>query len=528
MSRPVASPWGKEDNTVVQVAQNVSTRYLAYLVDAVLGLVMLPFNLSHLGLPAYGLWMVMTSIAAFFAILDLGYGGSLVRFVARYRARRDAQSLNEVLSTSSVVFAGIGAIAFLVTLLVAFNLHLIPKIAAGQRETARILLLIIGANVAVRFGFGVYGGVIVGFQRYNLNNMTSIATSVLVAAVNVVVLLAGYGVVELVAATTAVRLVSLLVYRLNAYRVYPGLQIRWSLYRSERLREVTSFSVFMLLLDVAYSLNYSTDVLIIGALMGTPAVALWVPAQRLAEILLKLSNQLSDALFPMVVDADAAQRDERLQRVLLEGTRLSLAAVIPIAGGAALLARPLIGAWIGPNFAQTALVAQLLAVVVILRAGASTASVVLKGAGLHKRLTLLIGGAALVNLPLSVFLISRLGLAGVAIGTLVPVATVILLGIVPTACRRVGLPLGELVRQAVWPTAWPGIVAGLVVVGTRSVLPASLLAVAAQLALGCLIYFPLFLVAVGTEGRAEYLRLVNLLRKHLPAGLGRFGTANAS
>ena len=38
-----------------------------------------------------------------------------------------------------------------------------------------------------------------------------------------------------------------------------------SLFRRERLQEVSGFSVFMLLLDAAYKVNYSTDVLVIGA-----------------------------------------------------------------------------------------------------------------------------------------------------------------------------------------------------------------------------------------------------------------------
>ena len=76
--------------------------------------------------------------------------------------------------------------------------------------------------------------------------------------------------VALVAVTTAVRVLALLVYRLNAYRVFPGLSISWRLFRRERLREVSGFSVFMLLLDAAYKVNYSTDVLVIGAWLGAP------------------------------------------------------------------------------------------------------------------------------------------------------------------------------------------------------------------------------------------------------------------
>jgi len=47
--------WREDGGTVSAVAHNVSTRYLAYVVDAILGVVMLPFNLAHLGMAAYGL-----------------------------------------------------------------------------------------------------------------------------------------------------------------------------------------------------------------------------------------------------------------------------------------------------------------------------------------------------------------------------------------------------------------------------------------------------------------------------------------
>ena len=79
----------------------------------------------------------------------------------------------------------------LIVLASPFNLDLLTSLTPEQTATSRTLLLIIGANVALRFVFGVYGGVIVGFQRYHLNNLTSIATSLTVAGANVVVLLQG-------------------------------------------------------------------------------------------------------------------------------------------------------------------------------------------------------------------------------------------------------------------------------------------------------------------------------------------------
>jgi O-antigen/teichoic acid export membrane protein len=92
------------------VARNVSTRYLAIGVEAILVLVVLPFNVAHLGTAAYGLWMLTASVTAYFSVLALGYSGALVKFVAQYRARRDFDGLNQILSTMFAIFASFGVI----------------------------------------------------------------------------------------------------------------------------------------------------------------------------------------------------------------------------------------------------------------------------------------------------------------------------------------------------------------------------------------------------------------------------------
>src|SRR5688572_30227960 len=144
---------------------------------------MLPFNVSHLGPSAYGLWILTTSVTWFFGVLDLGYGGALVKFVAQYRAWRDRQALNEIVSTIGVIFAGIGASCFVVTALLAWRIQSLFRIAPDQVRTAQYVLLIVGAYLSVRFPLGVFGSVVYGFQRYYRNNAVSIGVSLVVAAV---------------------------------------------------------------------------------------------------------------------------------------------------------------------------------------------------------------------------------------------------------------------------------------------------------------------------------------------------------
>ena len=128
-----------DDRQLMTVARNLTTRYLAIATDAVIGLVLLPFNVHHLGPAAYGLWMLTASMTTYFSILDLGFGGSVVRFVAHYRAKRDARSLNEIASTLFVIFSVLGLVAYAMFVLVALNIGRLFALTPDQVSTGRSL-----------------------------------------------------------------------------------------------------------------------------------------------------------------------------------------------------------------------------------------------------------------------------------------------------------------------------------------------------------------------------------------------------
>jgi O-antigen/teichoic acid export membrane protein len=318
------------------------------------------------------------------------------------------------------------------------------------------------------------------------------------------VLLLGYGLVPLVAATTAVRLLTYGVYRMNAYRIYPPLRIRLSCFRRSRLREVTGFSVFSSIIDWANKLNYELDEIVIGVFLGSAPVAVWAVADRIISGIQRLTNQVNGVLFPFIVDSDQTNKQAQLRRLLLEGTRMSVATVVPIAVAVMLLARPLVLAWVGPKMLGSVPVIQLLAIVVALRVGNATGTTLLKGAGRVKYLAGVNIATGLVNLALSALLVKPFGLIGVAIGTLIPVAVTTILLLFPAACRRVEVPLLTALRFAVWPGLWPALVVALVLQGVKLVSPGTLLAVLGESTLAVFIYFGLFAIAIGRRDRAEY------------------------
>ena len=502
------------------IFQNVSVNYLVTGTELLIGLFMLPFNVAHLGQSAYGLWVLVASITVYFSMFDMGYGVAQVRFAAKYRAQGDVNALNEIASTMFCLFTGVGVLTFLVAGVIALNLQNLFQLTPAQVRTGQIVLLFISAYVALGFPFSVFGGIVNGFQRQYLNGAVAFVTAIVVALVNVAVLLAGYGLPELVAATTGVRILSYVAYALNAYRVFPALRIRPRFFNRERLREVTGFSVFILIIDLANKLNYSTDTIVIGAFMGTAAVAVWAVAQRLIEIVQRITDQLNAVLFPVVVDSSTVERVDKLQKILIQGTRLSLAMVVPLATVLGLTARPLVMLWVGRDFEGSVNVIYILSIVVALRVGNATSTVILKGAGRHKTLAMSNLGMAISNLVLSVLLVRWYGLIGVAIGTLIPMVVFSMFVVFPAACLRVELSRKKLFRQSIWPAAWPALVMAGFILLARHYSDGSWSWMVVQAVLAAGIYAALFLrFAISREERDWYFnKLKEVSRRRSVAG----------
>jgi O-antigen/teichoic acid export membrane protein len=490
---------------VNNLARNVATRYFALIVEAALGIVVLPYTVYHLGTSQYGLWALTTAVTQYFTSLQLGYGGALVKFVAEFRAKKDPRGLNEVLSTMYWIYTALGTAAYLLAVVVAWFLPRWFNLDPEQARVGQIVLLISSAQVALFFPFSVFGGVINGFERFYVNNIVGTVFNVAASVGQVAVLWAGYGLVELVATTTIIRTLPFLIYRLNAYRAFPELELRLRHFRRDRLRDLTGFSVYLAVIDWSSRLAYATDNIVVGRLLGTSAVGVFAVGSRLTEQMLKITNQLHTLLFPAVVHrATTGERDGQ-QVLMVKATRFQLAIAFAIGAAVAADADVLIRAFFGPDFGASVPILQLLSFVVVLRAWMAMPSTVLKGTGRQRYVAIASTVAAVANALLSVMLVKLMGLTGSAMGTVIPATVLAAFFIFPQACRVVNLSTAHGYRRIVIPTLWPAVIAFAIVMLTRSAIPVRLVAVLPHVAAGVLLYLAIFVAFASERDERQWI-----------------------
>jgi O-antigen/teichoic acid export membrane protein len=501
-----------------------AVKYVLLATNIGLGIFMMPFTVHHLGTAQYGLWMMIASMTAYFQLLDLGYGGALVRHVADADAKRQPDRVNEVVSTFAVVYGAIGAIALIgVVLLALLLVPDFPGIPPGQVHTAQLVILILGLRIAVGFPMTVFGAVTTARQYFALNGAIAIVVTLANAAVTYLVLAAGHGLVPLVAATTAVAIASYAAYAASARHAFPPLRFRPSAFRRTHVREVTQFSLYLFIIDVAIQIGFNLDNIVVGAALGTSAVAVYAVALRLAEYQRLLCNQFNGLLFPVVVRFEARGDRDALKHTMVEGTRLALALVTGAAICLIGFGRPLVAAWMGPDFGAAVVPLYLLAVTGVVLVGQGPLGNVLLASGRQRLVAWTSLAEAVANLALSVLLGRRYGLLGVALGTAVPILIANLFVLMPAACRRLDIRVWAFVRATSGPALTAALPAIAVVMVVRASFAApTLLAIALQGGAVTAAY----LLALGLVGlsRDDRTRYAGYVRAVTGAGAPRIVT----
>jgi O-antigen/teichoic acid export membrane protein len=484
------------------------TGYGLLAVNIVLGIYLMPFTMRHLGQSEYGLWMLVASMTAYFQLFDLGYGSGVVRHITAADARHDTREVNVVLSTFVVVYSGIAAAVVGLTVLLIFAaVPRFPNLTPDQIRVAQYILGMLGVRIAVGFPMSIFGAVTTARQRFALTGSIAIVVALLQGAATYMVLTAGYGVIRLVAATTAINVVSYAAYAYAAKRTMPEMRISPALFSGGHVREVTAFSFYLFLISIAIQVGTHVDNLVIGAFLGTSAIAVYTVAMRLSEYHRQLCGQFSGFLFPIVVRFHASRDADALRSTLLEGTRLGLGLASGVALGLVVFGRDLVQLWMGPGFDGAVIPLYVLAGAGILMVAQGPTGNILLGTGRHRLVAWASIAEIVLNVAITIALIGRWGLTGAAVGTAIPFVLINLFLLIPIACRSVDVSLARFVNIAVAPTLAglvPAAAAGLALRSFGAPTTVAILFVQAAI-VGVVYLLAFWIIGLNRQDRSQYL-----------------------
>lgn len=498
-----------------KIVRNSVANYGGTIVGLAAGFLLTPYLIRALGDAGYGAWVLVGSISSYFWLLDFGLGSSVTKLVSELHATGDRRRLNAVVASSVALLAVVGLVSLVVSWVVAGFADaffvLSPEIAADVRT----MIVLTGITALVSFPLGVYGGVLRGYQRYDLLNLMVIVSTVTNTVLSVAVAYLGFGLVGLTFVGLVTNLIVGVGRLLLARRYDPGLDLWPTSFSVSVLRDITSFSAWVFVINLAVQVVYRTSPIIIAALLGVSLVTPFALASTLVQYVKRFVDPILAVLLPAYAELSAVDDRATIRRLFLEGSRAVGVIAMPMALGLVLLGRPFIRLWVGPEYDASGDLLVLLVPPMFLSFLVAAGDKLLWAQGKIRVNSYVAIADTVLNLGLSVGLSLLWGLPGVALATLLSVGLTNGLWLLPYICRECDVPLREYAGRVLAPIFVPALPTAALILGLVRVFPvdgyAQLLVVAATCALT---YWACFAVV---SGKDERRRWVSTLRTAMPA-----------
>jgi O-antigen/teichoic acid export membrane protein len=436
--------------------------YAVYAAAILSGLLVTPIVIHAIGTPAFGVWSFIGAVTIYLSVLDFGVGPSIVRFAAEARGRRADDDLNAVASTGLAMYAVIGAVSLPVGVALAF---VVPyAVGAPHRLVwdARVCTLLVVLSLALRFPLGLFNNLLVAQQRWDLQNLANVVSTTLYAVL-VAALMPSYGSLVLLGAltlgTSVLRLVLPLFW---LKRELPALRISRAHVSRARLRELAAFSSSNFLVHVAQKIVFSTDVIVVGIVLGTTAAGVYSPPAKLFALVFGIGTAATSLMFPAFAELEGAGASERQRRLLLSGLRAGSALMLLLALPLLLIPDLLIHAWIGAGFHRSYAVMAVLAAVLLIHQPIYVLTQFLIARARQRQMAIVSIAVTLGNLALSFALAWSWGIVGVAVSTLVTDAAMLVYIVPAIAAPASGVSSSNLLRAVARP-AVPAVLAAAAV-----------------------------------------------------------------
>ena len=425
--------------------------YVQMTLNIIVSIAYTPFMLRILGKSEYGLYSTVASTIAILSVLSLGFGGSYVRYYILYRKEKADDKIARLNGLFLIVFSVIGLIALACGLYLTFHLEMVFKTGLTDAEyhTARILMLLLTANLAVSFPMSVFSNIISAQEQFVFLKATEILRTVVSPLVTLPVLLAGYGSIGMVVVTVTI---SVFVDVLRLIYCFGKLHIRVSFrnFDGAVLKDIAVFSGFIAINMVVDQVNNNLDKLIITRYCGTAATAVYAVGQQLHTYFISFSTAVSSVFTPRIHQLVQDNKDDkaRLRTVLTElfvrvgriqflilslvctgiiffgkrVGRIQFLILSLVCTGIIFFGKPFIYFWAGPGYDDAYIIVLLLIIPGMVPLTQNLGIEMQRAQNLHKYRSIIYGAMAIGNLAISIWLCRYLGAIGCAIGTAVAVA----------------------------------------------------------------------------------------------------------
>jgi len=334
-----------------QFPRNLLANIIYFLANVAIGLLLVPYFVSKLGVAAYGLIPLATSITGYVAIVVQSLNTSVSRYLTVDLQREDYAAANRTFNTALFGLSAVILLMVPVVVVVAWFVPSIFQIPAGQESGAILLFLGVCTSFLIRSWTGNFTVQLFAYNRLDLQNLVNLVN--LIVQTGLIVFsftLLGPDLALVGGAYLAGAIIASGVSIILARRICPHLIISIHAFDRARVKDLCGMGWWVTVNQIGVLLFLSIDLIVVNLLFGATSAGKYAIALQWVILLRGMAGLLSGVLTPTILSCYARGQTDSLIRITKSAVKLmGLAMALPI-GLVCGFAPQLLTVWLGPEF----------------------------------------------------------------------------------------------------------------------------------------------------------------------------------
>ena len=405
-----------------QIKYGAVMSYVNIVLNLLYGLVVVEFILSILGKADYGVYKTMGSLTNSLMVLDLGLGGTVMRYIANYIAENKKEKIKSFVSMATIEACIIMIAISLISVILFFNIEIIYRasFSAYEIKLAKQIFIVLAIMIVLHIFDNLLNGIITGYNDFLFANGIKLAALLARCILTYAVLPVFKNVLSLVLLNLAMSgaiVLAELIYIRRKYRlkVCISRDIDASVFRESFI-----YTLLLFLTSIAVQVNGNLDNVVIGAIKGPELVTVYSFGLLIFGMYEQLSTAISGVMLPTVSKIITEKNSEhKIHSLIVKAGRIQFMLLGAAVMGFSILGKDFISLWLGKGFEDVYIITLILMLPALFELCVNVCLSVLRARNMLSFRTFVLFGTTLLNFAITVLGVKYWDYKAAAIGTAV-------------------------------------------------------------------------------------------------------------
>lgn len=400
------------------LTQDVIISYIAIFIALITTIFLTKIEVKYLGTDIYGLFSLVNSTIGYIAILDLGVGQTVTRYIAQYRAEGNYNKIRVLVGNSFKNYIKISLIGLIIGIIIIIKSQTIfSSLTDDTVGVFKICFVISLLNITLQIPAATFNSILSAFKEFKIMKIMSIIKVLIRAIVITVLLVNGFGIVSIFVLDFILnQCINISYYMIVKFKL--DIKMDFTPMDKSIKREISNYSFYIFLGIITDQIFWKTDGIILGIMSTTTIVAIYAISGQLISQYLNICSTFSSVFLPRIVDKIAAGESmQQINKFFIKASRYQFMFVGMILVSYIFVGKDFIILWLGAEFVNAYYYGLIIIVSLTVPMFQTTGYQILYAMKKHKVRSIIYLCNSILNLVASIIFYKLIGTVGVAIAT---------------------------------------------------------------------------------------------------------------